>query len=274
MTIVAPRERADEIVARNHVTISGAATGRPMMFGHGYGTSQNMWRLVAPQFADDHRVVLFDHVGSGDSDQGAYDRSKYDSLYGYADDLLEIAHALDLHDIVFVGHSVSSMIGCLAAIAEPELFSALVLVGPSPRYINDAEYVGGFEAADVDALLDSLDANYLGWASAMAPVFMGNAERPELTAELNDSFAKARPEVARQFARVTFLSDVRGELGKVTTPTLIVQSTDDIVAPVVVGEYLQGEIAGSRLVVLEADGHYVHLSNPGKLSDTIRSFLP
>ena len=272
MSTAAPGSAA--IVSRNNVVESGDETARPMVFGHGYGTSQNMWRLVAPQFAEDHRVVLFDHVGSGDSDQSAYDRSKYDSLYGYADDLLEIAHALDLHDIVYVGHSVSAMIGVIAAIAEPELFSSLILVGPSPRYINDAAYVGGFEASDVDALLDSLDANYLGWASTMAPVFMGNAERPELAAELNDSFAKADPAVARQFARVTFLSDVRSELGNVSTPTLIVQSTDDIVAPVIVGEYLQNQIAGSRLVVLEADGHYVHLSNPSKLSNTIKSFLP
>ncbi|MCU1481916.1 MAG: Carboxylesterase bioH [Subtercola sp.] len=274
MTITMPGgAAASAVLTRNNVSVLGDDTAPTMVFGHGYGTSKQMWRLVAPQFADDHQVVLFDHVGSGDSDQAAYDASKYDSLYGYADDLLEIAHALDLHDIVFVGHSVSAMIGALAAIAEPELFASLILVGPSPRYINDADYVGGFEAADVDALLDSLDANYLGWASTMAPVFMGNAERPELAAELVDSFAKADPAVASQFARVTFLSDVRAELPNVTTPTLIVQSTDDIVAPVIVGEYLRGAIAGSELVVLEADGHYVHLANPGKLSDTIRAFL-
>ncbi|WP_253259884.1 alpha/beta fold hydrolase [Subtercola boreus] len=264
---------AENVIARNHVVLLGEQ-GPPMIFGHGYGTSQNMWRLVAPLFAGDHRVVLFDHVGSGDSDQNAYSRSKYDSLHGYADDLLEIIHSLDLRDVVYVGHSVSAMMGVLAAIAEPELFSRLILVGPSPRYINDAGYEGGFEAADVEALLDSLDANYLGWASTMAPVFMGNAERPELATELNDSFAKADPAVARQFARVTFLSDLRSELTKVTTPTMIVQSTDDIVAPVAVGEFLQREIGGSTLVVLEADGHYVHLANPAKLADTIRTFLP
>ncbi|PPF89627.1 alpha/beta hydrolase [Subtercola sp. Z020] len=232
-----------------------------------------MWRLVAPAFADDHRVVLFDHVGSGGSDPRAYDRGKYDSLHGYADDLLEIGHALGLSEVVYVGHSVGAMIGCLAAIAEPELFRGLVLVGGSARYVNDGEYIGGFEADDVDALLDSLDANYLAWASTMAPVFMGNADRPELAAELLDSFTRADPSVARQFARVTFLSDLRQELSRVSTPTLVVQSTNDIVAPVVAGQFLRSEIPDSSLVVLEANGHYVHLSDPQKLVTAIRSFV-
>ncbi|WP_253201981.1 alpha/beta fold hydrolase [Subtercola sp. PAMC28395] len=261
------------VLTRNHVTLSGDESARPMIFAHGYGTSQRMWRLVAPMFAADHRVALFDHVGSGESDRAAYERSKYDSLHGYADDLLEIIRALDLHDVVYVGHSVGAMIGVIAAIAEPERFGTLVLVGPSPRYINDTGYVGGFEADDVDALLDSLDANHLGWAAAMAPVFMGNAERPELAAELNESFANTDPVVAEHFARVTFLSDHRHDVGALSVPTLIVNSADDFVAPVVVGEYLREKISGSTLVVLDEGGHYLHLSNPAALHATIRGYL-
>ncbi|RFA10798.1 alpha/beta hydrolase [Subtercola boreus] len=269
----APFEQAEAVVRRNNISWQGPEGAPTIVFAHGYGSSLQMWRLVAPQFADDHRVVLFDHVGSGGSDRQAYDRGKYDSLHGYADDLREICHSLGLKDIVYVGHSVGAMIGCLAAIAEPTLFSSLVLVGGSARYINDEGYVGGFESADVDALLESLDANYLAWASTMAPVFMGNADRPELAAELLDSFAKADQSVARQFARVTFLSDMRAKLNSVSTPTLVVQSTNDIVAPVVAGEFLRDRIPGSRLEVLEADGHYVHISEPEKLTSTIRSFL-
>ncbi|RFA20060.1 alpha/beta fold hydrolase [Subtercola boreus] len=270
---LAPFEGADALVRRNNISSQGPEGAPAIVFGHGYGSSRQMWRLVAPQFVDDHRVVLFDHVGSGGSDRRAYDRGKYDSLHGYADDLLEICHALGLSEIVYVGHSVGAMIGCLAAIAEPTLFDSLVLVGGSARYINDEGYVGGFEADDVDALLDSLDANYLAWASTMAPVFMGNSDRPELTAELLDSFSKADQAVARQFARVTFLSDLRSDLSSVSTPTLVVQSTNDIVAPVVAGEFLRDSIPGSRLEVLEAEGHYVHVSDPEKLTTTIRSFL-
>lgn len=269
----APFEKADAVVRRNNITLQGPRDAPVMVFGHGYGSSLRMWRLVAPQFADDHSVVLFDHVGSGGSDREAYDRGKYDSLHGYADDLLEICRALGLSDIVYVGHSVGAMIGCLAAIAEPALFRSLVLVGGSARYINDDDYVGGFEADDVDALLDSLDANYLAWASTMAPVFMGNTDRPELAEELLDSFEKADQSVARQFARVTFLSDLRADLHLVSTPTLVVQSTNDAVAPVVAGEFLRAEIPGSRLEVLEADGHYVHISDPEKLTSAIRGFL-
>jgi sigma-B regulation protein RsbQ len=270
----APFEQPDTVIRRNNVSVQGREDAPPLVFGHGYGASLDMWRLVAPEFEDDHRVVLFDHVGSGGSDPSAYDRGKYDSLHGYADDLLEICHSLGLTEIVYVGHSVGAMIGCLAAIAEPTLFRSLILVGGSARYINDDDYVGGFEADDVEALLDSIDANYLAWASTMAPVFMGNADRPELAAELLRSFERADQSVARHFARVTFLSDLRRELGSISTPTLVVQSTNDIVVPVVAGEFLSAEIPGSTLVVLEADGHYVHISDPEKLTSTIRGFLP
>lgn len=264
---------AASVVERNNVTVLGDEQAAPLVFAHGYGTSQNMWRFVAPAFATDHRVVLFDHVGSGGSDVSAYDRGKYDSLHGYAADLLEILRELDLQDVVYVGHSVSAMIGVLAAIEEPERFRGLVLLGASPRYVNDGEYQGGFEAADVEALIDAIDANYLSWAEQMSPVFMGNADRPELAQELNDSFAQTDIAVARHFARVTFFSDVRQHLPAVTTRTLILQSTDDIVAPVAVGEYIRDQIPGSELAVLDAGGHYAHLSNPDELVGHIRRFL-
>jgi len=258
---------------RNNVAVLGDEKAQPILFGHGYGTSQHMWRFVAPHFADSHRVVLFDHVGSGDSDLGAYRRSKYDSLHGYAEDALEIIDELQLRDVVWVGHSVSGMIGALAAIERPEAFSALVLVGASPRYLNDADYTGGFEAADIDGLLAAIDANYLGWAEQMAPVLMGNADRPQLADELRDSFARTDPAVARHFARVVYLSDLRHVLADITTPTLVLQSTDDIVAPVAVGEYLQRHITASSMHVLNAGGHYAHLSNPKELAEQIHRFL-
>jgi sigma-B regulation protein RsbQ len=262
---------AADIVRRNNVTVTGE--GRPMLFAHGFGCSQEMWRLVAPGFAEDHSVVLFDHVGAGSSDLGAYDRRKYDSLHGYADDVLEIVHALDLTDVVYVGHSVSAMIGVLAAVREPSRFGALVLVGPSPRYIDDDGYRGGFGQADIEGLLDALDANYLGWSSTIAPVIMGNADRPELGEELVSSFCRTDPAIASHFARVTFLSDNRRDLADVTVPSLVVQCREDAIAPETVGDYVHREIPGSELVILSATGHCPNLSQPGELSAAIRAFL-
>lgn len=270
MSVSAP---ALDILRRNNVNVSGDASGRPIVFAHGFGCSQQMWRDVAPGFVTDHRVVLFDHVGAGDSDLSAYDRRKYDSLHGYADDVLEILDALDLRDVVYVGHSVSSMVGVLAAIHDPSRFGALVLVGPSPRYLNDVGYVGGFDQADIEAMLDSLDANYLGWSSAMAPVIMGNSDRPELADELTTSFCLSDPAIARHFARVTFLSDNRRDLARVTTPTLVLQCTDDVIAPLTVGQYVHDSIAGSELVVMSATGHCPNLSDPGQLIAQIRTYL-
>jgi len=258
---------------RNNVHVTGLPSGRPVLFAHGFGCSQEMWRHVAPDFEPDHRVVLFDHVGAGGSDLGAYDRGKYDSLHGYADDVLEIMEELDLHDVVYVGHSVSAMIGVLAATRDPSRFGALVLVGPSARYIDDDGYVGGFPQADIDSLLDSLDSNYLGWSSAMAPAIMGNSDRPELGEELTTSFCSTDPTIAGHFARVTFLSDNRRDLAKVTTPTLVLQCTDDIIAPLPVGEYVHHEIPGSRMVVMSATGHCPNLSDPVQLVKEIRNFL-
>jgi len=244
-----------------------------MVFAHGFGCDQNMWRFVAPAFADDHRIVLFDHVGAGGSDLAAYDFDRYGVLDAYADDLLEILRALDLRDVVFVGHSVSAMIGVLAANAEPERFGALVMVGPSPRYVDDDGYVGGFTADDIDELLGSLDSNYLGWSSAIAPVIMGNADRPELGDELTNSFCRTDPEIARQFAEATFRSDNRADLEDVRVPTLVLQCARDAIAPQEVGAYVHAAIPGSAFVLLDATGHCPNLSAPAATTAAIRSFL-
>ncbi|MCU1352235.1 MAG: Hydrolase of specificity RsbQ [Acidimicrobiales bacterium] len=244
-----------------------------MVFAHGFGCDQHMWRYVAPAFEDRFRVVLFDHVGAGGSDAGAYDRERYGSLRGYAADVLDICRDLDLSDVIFVGHSVSAMIGVLAAIEEPDRFSRLVLVGPSPRYVDDDDYVGGFTDADIDGLLDSLASNYLGWSSAMAPVIMGNPDRPELGAELTASFCRADPEIARQFAEVTFRSDNRADLERVVTPTLVLQCTDDAIAPTAVGRFVQANVPDCQLVMLEATGHCPNLSAPEATIAAIDRFV-
>jgi sigma-B regulation protein RsbQ len=244
-----------------------------MIFAHGFGCDQNMWRFVAPAFAHDHRVVLFDHVGAGASDLSAYDPERYATLDGYAQDVLEIGAELDLHDAVFVGHSVSAMIGVLAAQRAPERIGALVLVGPSPRYIDDEGYSGGFSRADIEELLESLDSNFLGWSSAMAPVIMANPDRPELGEELTASFCRTDPEIAQRFARVTFLSDNRADLATVSVPTLVLQCSEDAIAPPAVGEYVHRAIAGSRLHRLAATGHCPNLSAPEETVAAIRAFL-
>ena len=260
-------------VERNNVIVTGGDAARPMIFAHGFGCSHETWRDVAPRFIDSHRVITFDQVGAGASNLAAYDRGKYDSLHGYADDLIEIIDELDLTDVVYVGHSVSCMIGVLASIRRPELFGALILVGSSPRFVDAEGYTGGFSEADIEALLDSLDANYLGWSAKMAPAIAGNAERPEVGERLVESFCSIDPQIASQFARVTFLSDSRDDLPKVTTPTLVLQSSDDILAPLPVGHYVHEHIRGSRLVVMTSRGHMPNLSNPDQLVREIRDFL-
>ena len=260
-------------VDRFNVAVSGRPDGQPMVFAHGFGCDQHMWRHVAPVFEDEFRVVLFDHVGAGGSDLGAYDPVRYDSLGGYAEDVLIICRELDLDDVIFVGHSVSAMIGVLAAVAEPDRFAKLVLVGPSPRYIDDGSYVGGFSESDIAELLDSLESNYLGWSRVMAPVIMGNAERPDLGEELTESFCRTDPHIASQFARVTFLSDNRDDLTKVATPTLVLQCRQDVIAPVTVGEYVAAALANSRLVVLDATGHCPNLSAPDATAAAIADFV-
>jgi sigma-B regulation protein RsbQ len=244
-----------------------------MVFAHGFGCDQHMWRHVAPRFEDRFKVVLFDHIGAGGSDLSAYDPVRYGSLAGYADDVLAICAALDLPAVTFVGHSVSAIIGVLAAIEEPARFARLVLVGPSPCYIDDGAYTGGFTEADIAELLDSLASNHLGWSAAMAPVIMGNPDRPELGAELAESFCRADPGIARRFAAVTFLSDNRADLARVTTPTLVLQSRSDAIAPVAVGEYVRDAIEGSTYVVLEATGHCPNLSAPDETAAAIAAFV-
>jgi sigma-B regulation protein RsbQ len=259
------------VLERNNVRVIGRGP-RTMVLVHGYGCDQNMWRSITPAFADTYRMVLFDHVGHGQSAR-AFDPTRYATLQGYADDLLEICEALAVKDAVFVGHSVSSMIGILAAREDSTRFESLVLVGPSPCYVNEGGYVGGFTRADIDGLLDFLDANQLGWSSSMAPIIMGNPDRPELSQELENSFCRTDPEVARHFAKVTFLGDNRADLTGVNTPCLILQCSDDVIAPPVVGEYVHQHIPGSEMIVLNASGHCPHLSHPAQTVAAMKSFL-
>jgi sigma-B regulation protein RsbQ len=257
---------------RNNVRIHGRGP-KAMLLAHGYGCDQNVWRHITPAFTGEYRLVLFDHVGAGQSDTTAYVPSKYSTLKGYVDDLLEICRELDLKDAIFVGHSVSTMIGLLAAIAEPHRFERMIMVGPSPCYINDGDYVGGFTRQDIEELLESLDSNYLGWSSAITPVIMGNPDRPELAAELNNSFCRTDPEIAKHFARVTFLSDHRVDLPKLKARTLILQCAQDAIAPESVGHYLHRALARSELRLMRATGHCPHLSAPEETIDAMRRFL-
>ncbi|MDT7619192.1 MAG: sigma-B regulation protein RsbQ [Pseudonocardiales bacterium] len=254
------------------MSIIGRDSGPVVVLAHGFGCDQNLWRLVAPALAEDFRVVLFDHVGAGHSDLAAWQPRRYATLSGYAEDVLAILRELDLREVVFVGHSVSAMIGVLAAIEEPERFAKLVLLTPSPRYIDEGDYRGGFSEADIEELLDSLDSNYLGWSAAMAPVIMGNPERPELGQELANSFCRTDPAIARVFARTTFLSDNRADLAKVTVPTLVIECTDDAIAPREVGAYVHAAIRDSRLVTLDAVGHCPQLSAPQATTEAIAAF--
>ena len=260
------------VQTRHHVVETGPPTGRVVMLAHGFGCDQHMWRLVAPRLAEMFRVVTFDLVGSGRSDRSAWDEQRYSSLDGYAQDVAQLCREMDLREVMFVGHSVSAMIGVLAARLEPQRFAKLVLVTPSPRYIDDGDYHGGFSRADIDELLESLSDNYLGWSATMAPVIMGNPERPELGEELTNSFCQMDPHVAQVFARATFLSDNRADLAEVTIPTLVLQCAQDVIAPPEVGEYVQEHIPGSVLVTLDATGHCPQLSAPRKTAEQIVAF--
>jgi sigma-B regulation protein RsbQ len=260
------------VLKRNNVKVLGRGQ-QPMIFAHGYGCDQNMWRFITPAFEDHYRIVLFDHVGHGQSDAAAFDPAQYGSLKGYADDVLAICQELDLTDVVFVGHSVSAMIGVLAAIQEPERFDRLVLIGPSPRYINDGDYVGGFKQEDIEGLLDFLDSNHLGWSSTMAPAIMGNPDRPGLGEELTNSFCRTNPEIAKHFARVTFLSDNRADLPNVKTKALILQCSQDAIAPEAVGRYMHQNLPGSEFVLMKATGHCPNLSAPEETIAAMEAFL-
>lgn len=260
------------IIRRNNIRVFGAGS-RPIVFAHGFGCDQNMWRLVTPAFENDFKIVLFDHVGAGRSDLTAYDSAKYASLSGYAADLIEIGRELQLHDAMFVGHSVSAVIGVLATLEAPQMFESLVLVGPSPRYIDDGDYVGGFSQEQIDELLDSLADNPMGWSAAMAPVIMGNPERPELGEELANSFCRTDPDIAKEFARVTFTSDNRVDLPKIQTRSLILQCREDVIAPEEVGHYVHRHMPDSRLAILNASGHCPNLSAPDEVIAAIRAFV-
>ncbi|GAA3020522.1 alpha/beta fold hydrolase [Streptomyces fulvorobeus] len=262
-----------DIARRNNVTETGNPDGPTVVLAHGFGCDQNMWRLTVPALVAEYRVVLFDYVGSGRSDLSAFSEDRYASLEGYAQDAVEVAETLDLRDAVFVGHSVSAMIGVLAAGMAPERFGALVMVAPSPRYIDDEGYRGGFSAQDIDELLESLESNYLGWSAAMAPVIMGNGDRPELGEELTSSFCATAPDMARVFARTTFLSDSRDALAGVAVPTLVLECTQDVIAPREVGAFVHKAIPGSTLVTLDATGHCPHLSAPEATNAAITEFL-
>jgi sigma-B regulation protein RsbQ len=260
------------LLRRNNVHIQGTGP-TTIFFAHGFGCDQNMWRLLAPSYADRYRIVLFDLVGAGQSDLSAYDRQKYGSLRGYASDVLELAHELVKGPALFVGHSVSAMIGMLASLEAPDLFAAQLMIGPSPCYINDGDYVGGVTRADIEGLLDTLDSNYLGWSSNMAPAIMGAPGQPELAVELTNSFCRTDPDIAKQFARVTFLSDLRADLPRLAVPTLIVQSHDDLIAPVAVGEYMQRALPRATLSLIDNVGHCPHLSAPNECRAAIDRFL-
>jgi sigma-B regulation protein RsbQ len=264
--------RLVDVRSRNNVVVTGRPDGRTVLLAHGFGCDQNMWRLVVPRLARDFRVVLFDHVGAGRSDLSAWHEERYAVLDGYAEDVLEICAELDLHDPVLVGHSVSAMIAVLAANREPQRFAGLVLLTPSPRYVDDGDYRGGFSESDIEELLDSLESNYLGWSAAMAPVVMGNPDRPELGEELTNSFCRTDPAIARVFARATFLSDNRADLGAVAVPTLVVQCRQDAIAPPEVGEFVHASVHGSRLVTLDATGHCPQLSAPEATGAAIAEF--
>jgi sigma-B regulation protein RsbQ len=261
-----------DISKRNNVHVTGDAP-ITMLFAHGFGCDQNMWRYLAPTFADRFRVVMFDLVGSGNSDLAAYDRAKYSTLQGYADDVLDIIDAFAPGPVIFVGHSVSTMIGLLAANKSPERFLAHIMIGPSPCYINDRDYFGGFAREDIDELLATVENNYLGWSSAMAPAIMGAPEQPELAVELTNSFCRTDPEIAKHFARVTFLSDHRKELARCQSPTLILQCSDDLIAPVAVGEYMHRALPHSMLRIIDNVGHCPHLSAPHASTAAMEEFI-
>ena len=261
------------VLRRNNVKVFGRGT-QPMVFAHGFGCDQHMWRFITPAFENAYRIVLFDYVGSGGSDLGAYDAGRYGSLNGYADDLLEVCHALDLRDTILVAHSVSAMVAVLAARREPERFARLVLIGPSPRYINDVpDYVGGFERTDIDELLATMERNYIGWAKYLAPQIMKNSERPELAEELTESFCSTDPEIASRFARATFLADNRADLRDVSVPSLILQCSDDLIAPNEVGEYVHRNMPRSTLRLMKATGHCPHMSHPDETIRLIEDYL-
>ena len=262
-----------DVLTRNNVKVSGSGS-QPMLFAHGFGCDQNMWRFITPTFEDDYKIVVFDYVGSGKSDLTAYDPKRYGRLEGYSEDILEICRALDLQNVILVAHSVSAMVAVLAANQEPDRFDRLILIGPSPRYINDPpSYTGGFERADIEGLLDMMDRNFIGWANVLAPAIMKNADRPELGEELTESFCSTDPEIARRFAEATFYADNREDLSQLRVPSLVLQCSDDMVAPTEVGEYVHRQLRDSTFRMMKATGHCPHMSHPEETIEAIQDYL-
>ena len=261
-----------DVLKRNFVTILGEGQ-QVMLFAHGFGCDQNMWRFITPAFKEQYKIVLFDYVGCGKSDNRAYNPERYSTLHGYAQDILDICEELELKDVIYVGHSVSSMTGLLAAINRPDIFSSMIFIGPSPRYMNDMGYTGGFSREDLEGLLEVMDNNYIGWANFLAPVIMKNSDNPELTKELEESFCSTDPIITRKFAEVTFFSDNRNDLSKLTMPCLILQCSDDAIAPDEVGEYTHQMIKGSTYEKMKATGHCPHMSHPNETIELMQKFL-
>jgi sigma-B regulation protein RsbQ len=259
-------------IKRNNVNVIGNGQ-KVMLFAHGFGCDQNSWKFIIDAFTNDYKLILFDYVGSGKSDLSEYDTSKYGTLQGYAQDILDICHELNIKDAIFVGHSVSSMIGVLAAKKDPALFEKLIFIGPSPRYLNEEGYTGGFEKADLEALFEFMDNNYLGWSSALAPAIIGNADRPELGEFLTNSFCSTDPDIAREFARVTFFSDNRADLKDLAVESLTLQCSDDIIAPIAVGNYINANLPKNTLVIMKATGHCPHISEPEETVAAIKAYL-
>jgi sigma-B regulation protein RsbQ len=261
-----------DILLRNNVKILGSGPVT-LMFAHGFGCDQNTWRYIIPAFEKDYRIVLFDYVGAGKSDLNAYDPLRYGDLSGYAQDVLDICAELQLKDVILVGHSVSSMIGLLAINKDSSFFKKAVFIGPSPRYINDADYVGGMDLEDLESLLDVMDSNYLGWSQSVAPVIMGNPDRPELADSLAESFCTTDPDIAKRFARVTFLSDNRADLQNLSVPSLTIQCQDDFLTSEITANYILQNTPGNQLVLLESSGHCPHISDPTGVINSIRKFI-
>jgi sigma-B regulation protein RsbQ len=262
-----------EIINRNNVTILGSGE-KTLLLAHGFGCDQNMWRFMLPALTDNYRVILFDYVGSGKSDLSHFDQSRYSSLEGYAQDVLDICDALELHDVIFVGHSVSSTIGLIASLQQPKTFRQLIMICPSPCFLNfKPDYIGGFDKSDLEELLDLMDKNYIGWANYLAPLVMGANNSEKLIGELSGSFCSTDPVIAKTFAKATFFSDYRHLLKNAKHPVLLFQSSQDSLASTTIGDYMQQQLPDAKLHVVEAEGHCLHMTRPDIINQALREYI-
>lgn len=262
-----------EILKRNNVNIIGKGE-KTIVFGHGLACDQKIWDTILPYFEEDYQIVLYDYVGSGDSDFSAFDTERYSTMHGYAKDLLEILEAIDVGEVIFVGHSVSAMIGILASIEKPEYFENLILIGSSPRYLNEhPNYHGGYDESDIEELITMMEMNFSGWATLAAANFMNNPDRPLLTEQLIEVYNEEDPAMMKSFAEVVFLSDHRQDLPEVTIPSLIMQCSEDSIVPLESAEYLHKHLKNSKLIVMEATGHYPQISYPEETVNTILEYI-